>query len=165
MFRPITAQGFQLPRFFGNSRKNKRSPDHCRPQALSIPPLPLSPLNTHRMRPPTRLASIALRTWTKHPLPRSSAPAIPIIASQSRAASTTGETTTASSFDSPFGRTQEEAPSTTKVPDFSRYMSKRDGTSNRVFQYFMVGTMGLLSAAGAKATVQGKIHLPAQGLS
>ena len=114
------------------------------------------------MRPPTRLASTALRTWTKHPLPRSSAPAIPVTATQSRAASTTGETITGSSFESPFGRSNEDAPSTTKVPDFSHYMSKRDGTSNRVFQYFMVGTMGLLSAAGAKATVQGKIHLLVQ---
>lgn len=28
--------------------------------------------------------------------------------------------------------------------------------SNRVFQYFMVGTTGVLAAMGAKATVQGK---------
>lgn len=34
-------------------------------------------------------------------------------------------------------------------------MSKRGETSNRTFQYFMVGGMGLLTAAGAKATVQG----------
>lgn len=34
-------------------------------------------------------------------------------------------------------------------------MSKRGETSNKTFQYFMVGGMGLLTAAGAKATVQG----------
>lgn len=33
-------------------------------------------------------------------------------------------------------------------------MSKSSETTNRVFQYFMVGSMGLLTAAGAKATVQ-----------
>jgi hypothetical protein len=126
-------------------------------QAFNIPRPSLSPPIPPRMRPPTRLASTALRTWTKHPLPRSSVPAIPVTASQSRAASTTGATAAAgSSFESPFGRSNEEAPSTTKIPDFSHYMSRNDGTTNRVFQYFMVGSMGLLAAAGAKATVQGK---------
>lgn len=38
-------------------------------------------------------------------------------------------------------------------------MSKKGETSNKTFQYFMVGGMGLLAAAGAKATVQGK-HSP-----
>ena len=58
------------------------------------------------------------------------------------------------SFDSPFKTA--ESPSTTKIPNFSHYMSKRSETGNRVFQYFMVGSMGLLAAAGAKATVQGR---------
>ena len=61
------------------------------------------------------------------------------------------------SFDSPF-KTVEE--STTKIPDFGHYMSKRGETPNKVFQYFMVGTMGALAAAGAKATVQGMYTLP-----
>lgn len=56
------------------------------------------------------------------------------------------------SFDSPF-KTIEET--TTKIPDFRHYMSKKGETSNKVFQYYMVGTMGALTAAGAKATVQG----------
>ncbi|TVY32173.1 Cytochrome b-c1 complex subunit Rieske, mitochondrial, partial [Lachnellula subtilissima] len=42
-----------------------------------------------------------------------------------------------------------------KIPDFSHYRSKQGSGSNLVFQYFMVGTMGALTAAGAKATVQG----------
>ena len=43
-------------------------------------------------------------------------------------------------------------------------MSKKGETSNKTFQYFMVGTMGLLSAAGAKATVQGRdTQLHAEG--
>jgi Ubiquinol cytochrome reductase transmembrane region len=42
-----------------------------------------------------------------------------------------------------------------KIPDFSHYRSKQGSNSNLVFQYFMVGTMGALTAMGAKATVQG----------
>jgi hypothetical protein len=42
-----------------------------------------------------------------------------------------------------------------KIPDFSHYRSKQGSNSNLVFQYFMVGTLGALTAAGAKATVQG----------
>jgi hypothetical protein len=42
-----------------------------------------------------------------------------------------------------------------KIPDFSHYRSKQGSNSNLVFQYFMVGAMGALTAAGAKATVQG----------
>lgn len=56
-------------------------------------------------------------------------------------------------FESPF-RGENENP-TTKIPSFADYMSKKPETSNKVFQYFMVGSMGLLTAAGAKATVQG----------
>ncbi|ESZ97702.1 cytochrome c reductase iron-sulfur subunit [Sclerotinia borealis F-4128] len=41
-----------------------------------------------------------------------------------------------------------------KIPDFSKYRSKKSGGSNLVYQYFMVGAMGALTAAGAKATVQ-----------
>jgi len=103
----------------------------------------------------------ALRTWTKHPLPTSSrivtsAAPIPASASQQRRKLQTGvgEVGTSSSFDSPFGRTSEGAPPTTKIPSFKAYMSKNSETTNRVFQYFMVGSMGLLAAAGAKATVQ-----------
>jgi hypothetical protein len=46
--------------------------------------------------------------------------------------------------------------STTKIPNFSKYRSSGGETNNRVFQYFMVGTMGAVSALGAKATVQGE---------
>jgi ubiquinol-cytochrome c reductase iron-sulfur subunit len=55
-------------------------------------------------------------------------------------------------FDTPFKPVDDR---TTKIPSFGAYMSKKGETSNRVFQYFMVGTMGALAAMGAKATVQG----------
>lgn len=63
-----------------------------------------------------------------------------------------GEYDRTPSFQSPF---KDDSNPTTKIPSFAKYMSKRGETSNKTFQYFMVGTMGLLSAAGAKATVQG----------
>ncbi|OWP06425.1 hypothetical protein B2J93_9198 [Marssonina coronariae] len=81
----------------------------------------------------TRTSRTLLRT-----LPRSSSLAV-------RAAST-------SSFDSPFKGQASDAGS--KIPDFSNYRSKAGSNSNLLFQYFMVGTMGALTAAGAKATVQ-----------
>jgi ubiquinol cytochrome reductase-like transmembrane protein len=59
-----------------------------------------------------------------------------------------------SSFDSPFGRSNESS-STIKIPDFSKYASKSSPTTNKVFSYFVAGSLGLASAVGAKATVQG----------
>ena len=48
------------------------------------------------------------------------------------------------------------------MPNWGDYMSKQPEISNRVFSYFVVGSMGLLAAAGAKATVQGELPgLPA----
>lgn len=70
-----------------------------------------------------------------------------------RALSTSATKAAASSFESPFRGGGSEK--TAKIPDFSNYRSKSGSNSNLVFQYFMVGTMGALTAAGAKATVQG----------
>lgn len=64
---------------------------------------------------------------------------------QTRAAS-------ASSFDSPF----KGGPDSTKIPSFAAYRNKGGETGPKVFQYFMVGTMGALTALGAKNTVQGR---------
>jgi ubiquinol-cytochrome c reductase iron-sulfur subunit len=66
------------------------------------------------------------------------------------AAQRRGKADAKASFDSPFAQQD-----TTKIPNFKNYMSKRGETSNKVFQYFMAGSMGALAAAGAKATVQG----------
>ncbi len=105
------------------------------------------------MRPLASGAGPALRSWTKHSLPLSSSRVAPAVVTvpQRRPAS---EYSPTPSFDSPF-KGEEYSP-TTKIPSFGKYMSKNSETSNRVFQYFMVGSMGLLAAAGAKATVQGE---------
>ncbi|KAF2753064.1 ubiquinol-cytochrome c r [Pseudovirgaria hyperparasitica] len=55
----------------------------------------------------------------------------------------------ASSFDNPFRETQ-----TTKIPSFDKYRNSGGESSAKVFQYFMVGTMGAVTALGAKNTVQ-----------
>jgi len=74
---------------------------------------------------------------------------------------TAGEYDRTPKVEPPF-RTSDDNP-TTKIPDFKKYMSKKGETSNKTFQYFMVGGMGLLAAAGAKATVQGEYQKEALG--
>ncbi|KAL2193662.1 Rieske [2Fe-2S] iron-sulfur domain-containing protein [Corynascus similis CBS 632.67] len=67
-----------------------------------------------------------------------------------RAVSTTPALRESSStYESPF-----KGESKNKVPDFSKYMSKGSASSNALFSYFMVGTLGAISAAGAKSTIQ-----------
>ncbi|KAK5047000.1 hsp70 nucleotide exchange factor fes1 [Exophiala bonariae] len=112
------------------------------------------------MRPVTASTSSALRSWTRHTLPTSAT------SSTSRFAAVAAATTAspsssqrrlqssesgASSFESPFQHAKYD---TTKIPSFKNYASKSSEVSNRVFSYFLAGSMGLLAAAGAKATVQ-----------
>ncbi len=82
------------------------------------------------------------RSWTAHQLPIARAGCTAL---QTRNAS-------ASSFDSPFKGSQDSI----KIPSFAAYRNKGGETGPKIFQYFMVGTMGALSAVGAKATVQGR---------
>ena len=78
---------------------------------------------------------------------------LPTLQATSIAAQRRGKADARASYASPFSSIDESR--TTKIPDFSKYMSKKPETSNRVFQYFMVGSMGALAAMGAKAAVQG----------
>ncbi|KAF2497022.1 ubiquinol-cytochrome c reductase-like protein iron-sulfur subunit [Lophium mytilinum] len=89
------------------------------------------------------------RSWTAHQLPavRASCSAIQ---TQTRSVS---EVSTTSSFDSPF-KGMGSSQGTTKIPSFAKYRNKSGESSTKVFQYFMVGTMGAITAMGAKATVQ-----------
>lgn len=63
------------------------------------------------------------------------------------------EVSASSSFDSPFKGVGGS--DTTKIPSFAAYKSSGGEQQNRLFQYFMVGTLGAITAMGAKATVQG----------
>jgi len=69
-----------------------------------------------------------------------------------RALSTTTPAKAGASADATSSRTTTN--DFNKIPDFSKYKSKKTGVQNMVYSYFMVGAMGALTAAGAKATVQ-----------
>ena len=97
------------------------------------------------MAPLPTATSTALRACARQRLPAASLAAI-----QCRRKADAARPGAA--FDSPFEQPHHD---TNKIPDFSRYMSRRGETSNRVFQYFMAGAMGAITAAGAKATVNG----------
>ena len=114
------------------------------------------------MRPLPSSASGLLRSRPTHRIPSLAAPVTQCLASQQQQQRRTkasavdqvsGQYDRTPTFDSPF-KNNENNP-TTKIPSFKNYMSKRPESSNKTFQYFMVGGMGLLAAAGAKATVQG----------
>jgi len=110
-------------------------------------------VNTSQPRRPPHAAMASLTHTSRmllRTIPRSNSLAV-------RALSTSAAKRDAptSSFDSPFRGMGNDAGS--KIPDFSNYRSKSNTNSNLLFQYFMVGTMGALTAAGAKATVQGTL--------
>ncbi|KAI9658213.1 MAG: hsp70 nucleotide exchange factor fes1 [Trizodia sp. TS-e1964] len=93
--------------------------------------------------------STLLRSGVRNHLPALPAP-LAVQQRRANASEASAGAAPTSSFDSPF----RARPNTTQIPDFSHYKSKRSQTGNKLMQYFMVGSMGLLSAAGAKATVQ-----------
>ena len=111
------------------------------------------------MRPLPSSASGLLHSRPTRRIPSVVAPATQCLASQQRRTKASavdqvsGQYDRTPAFDSPF-KNNETNP-TTKIPSFKNYMSKRPESSNKTFQYFMVGGMGLLAAAGAKAIVQG----------
>lgn len=57
------------------------------------------------------------------------------------------------SYSSPFKGNESKG---NKIPNFGHYISKTAGNTNQLISYFMVGTMGALSAAGAKSTIHGE---------
>ena len=83
-----------------------------------------------------------LRTCVRQRLPA-------VVPTSSLAVQKRGRADVKASYNSPFEQ------DTTKIPNFGAYKSRNSETGNKVFQYFMVGTMGGLAAVGAKATVQG----------
>ncbi|KAI9852326.1 MAG: hsp70 nucleotide exchange factor fes1 [Thelocarpon superellum] len=100
------------------------------------------------MRPLASGTSRLLRACARQQLPQVR---VGSAAMQQRRAKSDAEVAGQSSFQSPF---KTESNETTKIPSFANYKSNSGQSQNLVFQYFMVGTMGLLAAAGAKATVQ-----------
>lgn len=109
-------------------------------------PLTLAPIMSALTATAGTLARCA-----RQQLPSTARAAVAVATQQRRSVS---EVSNTSSFDSPFkGMSGSE---TTKIPSFKKYRTSGGETGNKVFQYFMVGTMGAISALGAKATVQGE---------
>jgi ubiquinol-cytochrome c reductase iron-sulfur subunit len=92
---------------------------------------------------PTRLSTVVSRQAARQTLPAARAPLAVQQQKRTRA------------DDSPFTRGTSGKKDTTVIPSFKKYRSGNE-TSNKVFQYFMVGAFGGLSALGAKNTVQGR---------
>ena len=98
----------------------------------------------------SKAATSLVRHSTRQQLPalRSSAAAVQ---KRNRADASTSH----AEFVSPWHRGTSGTQDTTVIPNFGKYQSKSSETTNKMFQYFMVGAFGGLSALGAKNTVQG----------
>lgn len=97
----------------------------------------------------TTTARTALQSCARQQLPAVRAP---FAALQQRR--NISEVQTTSSFDSPY-RGLGSSEKTTSVPSFEKYKNKGGEVTGKTYQYFLVGTLGALSALGAKKTVQG----------
>ncbi len=143
----------------GQSASRQRFPTYRRSKSIR----PTSPIHAPRLCTsyPLNLLVATLHSYTmvltasSRALLRAAPRASNAVRALSSTAAVKADSNQASpTFQSPFtkpGYTND----TTKIPDFSHYRSKRGGNNNLLLQYFMVGTMGALTAAGAKATVQG----------
>lgn len=114
-----------------------------------LPP-PHRPTTTADMSLSSKATASLVRHTTRQQLPslRSSAC---VQQKRNRADASTSH----ANFTSPFTRGTSSKQDTTVIPDFKKYRSGSSETGNKMFQYFMVGTMGGISALGAKNTVQG----------
>lgn len=97
-------------------------------------------------------STAVLRACARQQLPTNLARSAAIAAGQQRGVANAGAK---SAFESPFGSSEEG--STLRIPNFKKYKSNASPSTNKVFSYFVAGTMGLGSAVGAKATVQGTL--------
>lgn len=101
------------------------------------------------MAPLTTTAAAAARTLVRStPCCKTAVRAV----SSSAALRADSHSSSDTTWSSPF----KGEPQTTRVPDFSKYMARNSASSNKVFSYFMVGTMGAITAAGAKSTITGE---------
>ncbi|CEG67492.1 Putative Cytochrome b-c1 complex subunit Rieske, mitochondrial [Rhizopus microsporus] len=78
----------------------------------------------------------------------------PLLATSTKQRSTGGLVNKSNVNVGPFNNFQSRRYNTTTVPDFSKYKkTKHSGEASRNYAYMMVGATGLVSAAGAQATV------------
>lgn len=103
----------------------------------------------------SKAAVTVLRPWTRHVSPSHLSKTLSLAKPTTAALSQRRTQTNEAVFESPFHRSGGTARATTNIPEWGKYRSDRSELGNRVFQYFMVGTFGAVTAMGAKATVQG----------
>ncbi|QIW99344.1 hypothetical protein AMS68_004862 [Peltaster fructicola] len=103
------------------------------------------------MSVPSRLSTAVARQSARQTLP-AVRPAAAVQQRRSRADFADASTSHAE-WTSPFSRGSSGKKDTTVIPDFKKYKNKSEAPS-KMFQYFMVGAFGGLSALGAKDTVQ-----------
>ena len=97
--------------------------------------------------------TIASRALARGISRSSTNPCLAAAAARSLSTTTRRDASGGGTYTSPFkGETRGS-----KIPDFSKYTGGTPN-ANLLFQYFMVGTMGAITAAGAKSTVQGASH-------
>ena len=99
--------------------------------------------------------TIASRALARGISRSSTNPCLAAAAARSLSTTTRRDASGGGTYTSPFkGETRGS-----KIPDFSKYTGNNSANTNLLFQYFMVGTMGAIFAAGAKSTVQGALRL------
>lgn len=108
------------------------------------------------MSPLAASSASSLRACARHASVVPRALAASSIAQQRRGGAS--DASASASFDSPFAKSSGSS-STYKIPSFGKYASPRRESTNKTFSYFVVGSMGMMTAVGAKATVQGAFHL------
>ena len=120
-------------------------------------PQPQPPFSQHSEKPPflemaplTTASRLCLRSAAGAARPSQLAAARAFSTSAVRRDSASG----GASYTSPFRIAG--AGKGNQIPDFGNYMSKEGEGRNKLISYFMVGSMGALTAAGAKSTVEGR---------
>ncbi|KAK0942304.1 Cytochrome b-c1 complex subunit Rieske, mitochondrial [Friedmanniomyces endolithicus] len=102
------------------------------------------------------LSHKAAASFVRHTARRQQLPAVrqtAALAQQQQRTYADGSNVSHAVFNSPFHRGKGDRPDTTVIPSFKKYRSGNE-QGNKVFQYFMIGSLGGISAMGAKDTVQ-----------
>lgn len=162
--RPITSKQISFDDFGISHHLTTRLPPiwhydlRCESDTHLRPRLDLRQTHHHItaiMSLPTKAATSLVRHAARQQTPalRSSA----AVAQCSNSRTYADASTSHAHYNSPFSRGTSGKQDTTAIPSFKNYRSGSE-TSNKLFQYFMVGAMGGVSALGAKNTVQGEIY-------
>ena len=120
----------------------------------------LTHLTTSAMSLPARTATSLVRHTARQQLPALRASAAATQKRNRADASLPAASTSHAEFRSPFHRGTSNEQDTTVMPNWGKYKASGGETTNKMFQYFMVGAFGGLSALGAKNTVQGSHRTP-----